>query len=228
MTSTSRTARRALPALALAAVAALVTGCGPNTPTTPAPTASASATGGTGTPTATPTPTSPPATPTPTPTSPATPVPTSTGTVGAAAAPCATRDLQAAIGDGQGAAGSTYIDLDFKNISGKVCTLYGYPGVSQAGGHPVTEIGPAASRSTDSPRVRVTLLPGTTAHALLRLVDAANFDTATCHPKAASYFQIFPPNQTTPIYLAHTSAACASVGLLTVSTVLPGVGTAAS
>ncbi|MDI5969812.1 DUF4232 domain-containing protein [Streptomyces sp. SL13] len=231
MTSILRFAGRAVPALALTCVvAAGVTGCGPDQSggtAAPASSGAAATTPGTTTPG-----TTAPGTPAPgaASTAPAGAGATGTGatsTPGTGAGRCATRDLQASVGASQGTAGSTYMALDFKNISGKTCTLYGYPGVSQAGGSPVNQIGHAATESDLVGRALVTLAPGATGNALLRIVDAGNFSSATCEPTTAKYLQIFPPSQTTPIYLAFNSQACAgSSQLLTVSVIRAGVGDA--
>jgi hypothetical protein len=141
------------------------------------------------------------------------------------ASACPTRYLKATVGLTQGAAGSVYITLDFTNISNAPCTLYGYPGVSLAGGTPVTQIGPGADRSTTTAKKLVTLAPGAVANALLRIGEAGNYPAATCGPKAATYLQIFPPNQTTPIYLAFKTTACSkAVHQLTIGTVQAGSG----
>jgi hypothetical protein len=145
----------------------------------------------------------------------------------AAAAPgCATRDLQAKAGVSQGAAGSVYQVIDFTNIGGAACTLYGYPGVSLASGTPVTQVGQAATRSPVAGPTLVTLQPGQTGNALLRITQALNYPTQTCSPKATAYLQIYPPNQTTPIYLAYTATGCVSsaVKLLTIGVVQAGAG----
>jgi hypothetical protein len=139
--------------------------------------------------------------------------------------PCPTRSLQAKVGIGQGTAGSTYTVLDFTNISNVTCTLYGYPGVSLAGGQPVTQIGLAASENPTPPRQLVTLAPGAVANALLRIVHAGNYPASTCGPVTATWLQIYPPNQTTPIYLKYSSLTCSKhVQILTVNVVQPGSG----
>ena len=153
----------------------------------------------------------------------------SPGNPGAAAAgtpACATRYLKATVGVAQGAAGSIYQVIDFTNISGAACTLFGYPGVALAGGTPVTQIGAAAARSpASSPRL-VTLAAGKTANGLLRITQAGNYLASRCMPKASTHLQIYPPNQTTPIYLAYKSTGCSSttVNLLTIGVVQPGTG----
>ena len=148
-----------------------------------------------------------------------------TAAAGGAAA-CATRYLKATVGIAQGAAGSVYQVIDFTNISGSPCTLFGYPGLALAGGTPVTQIGAAAARSKGSSAKLVTLAAGKTANALLQITQAENYSASRCVPKASTYLQIYPPNQTTPIYLAYKSTGCSSskVNLLTVGVVQPGNG----
>jgi Protein of unknown function (DUF4232) len=149
----------------------------------------------------------------------------SPGAGGAGAAACPTRSLSVKAGLSQGAAGSIYQVLDLSNISNATCTLYGFPGVSLAGGSPVKQIGLAAAEDHSSPRVLVTLAPGAVANALLRIVQAANFPPSRCDLKDATYLQIYPPNQTTPVYLKYKAQACAKpVQILTVSVVKAGSG----
>ena len=140
-------------------------------------------------------------------------------------APCLSRYLGASAGIGQGTLGSNYLVIDFKNLNNSPCTLYGYPGISLAGGKPVTQIGQAAVENPATPRQLVTLSPGGVANALLRIVDAGNYPAQKCAPVTSHWLQIFPPNQTVPIYLHYTSQACAKpVKLLTVNVVVPGSG----
>ena len=168
------------------------------------------------------------------PAAPTSSAPASSGSSAHAVAPpsgapgCATRDLQARAGVSQGAAGSVYQVIVFTNIGNTACTLYGYPGVSLAAGTPVTQVGQAATRSPVAPATLVTLQPGQAGNALLRITQALNYPTAACTPKATTYLQIYPPNQTTPIYLAYTSTGCASttVKLLTIGVVQAGAGSA--
>jgi Protein of unknown function (DUF4232) len=158
--------------------------------------------------------------------------PGSTGAGGAGGAggsetpSCATRDLQVTAGLAQGAAGSIYQVIKFKNISGAPCTLFGYPGVALAGGSPVTQVGAAASRSTASSARLVTLAAGATGNALLRITQALNYPSSKCHPVATTYLQIYPPNQTTPVYLGYKSTGCSSstVKLLSIGVMQAGTG----
>jgi hypothetical protein len=207
MTARVNPARRAIAAAALAAVAVLAAACGGSTPAaTPTKTVTVTA--------------SPQA---PAGTSPG----TATGTPAApgAAAPCPTRSLGLKPGVSQGAAGSVYQVLDFTNISNVTCTLYGYPGVSLAGGSPVAQVGLAASEDPTTPRKLVTLAPGQVANALLRIVDALNFPASKCGPVKTQWIQVYPPNQTTPIYLPYKTTGCSKpVRILSVSVVQAGSG----
>jgi len=207
MTASVNPARRAVAAAALASAAVLAAACGGSSPAA--------------TPTKTVTVTASPQAPA------ATSPGTATGTPAApgAAAPCPTRSLGLKPGLSQGAAGSVYQVLDFTNISNVTCTLYGYPGVSLAGGSPVAQVGLAASEDATTPRKLVTLAPGQVANALLRIVDALNFPASKCGPVKTQWIQVYPPNQTTPIYLAYKTTGCSkAVRILSVSVVQAGSG----
>jgi hypothetical protein len=215
MTPSPRTASRAIAGAALTCAAALVTACGTSASPSAAPATTAKTASATATTTA---PSSPAA---------ATPSPAASAAAPAGPAPCPTRSLSAKIGVSQGTAGSTYTVIDFTNISNVTCTLYGYPGVSLAGGTPVSQIGLAAAESHATARVLVTLTPGAVASALLQIVHAGNYPASRCGMTTASSLQIYPPNQTTPIYLSYNSPTCSKpVQILTVSVVEPGSGSA--
>jgi hypothetical protein len=145
----------------------------------------------------------------------------------AAAGPpaCPTSSLRVKQGPGQGYAGGVYEVIDFTNTSGSTCTLFGYPGVSLVSGPPYSQIGLAAKRSTSTPRKLVTLAPGATANALLQIVDALNYPSASCGPTKATALKIYPPNQTEPVYLPNTSSGCTKpVQIMYIGAVRPGSG----
>jgi Protein of unknown function (DUF4232) len=137
---------------------------------------------------------------------------------------CPTSSLQVKLGVAQGYAGGVYEVIDFTNTSGSSCTLYGYPGVSLVTGPPYAQIGLAAKRTAASTPVKqVTLTPGATANALLQIVDALNFPSASCGPTKATALKVYPPNQTAPVYLPNTSNGCAkSVQIMYIGPVQPG------
>jgi hypothetical protein len=204
MTAPVRTAQAAAGAAALASATALAVACGSSTPgATPAKTVTVTAS----------------------PQAPAASSPAAAAGTPGAPAPCPTRSLGLKLGLSQGAAGSVYQVLDFTNISGTTCTLYGYPGVSLAGGQPIAQVGLAADRNPTPPRELVTLAPGAVANSLLRIVDALNYPASKCGPVTTKWLQVYPPNQTTPIFLAYKTTGCSKpVQVLTVSVVQPGAG----
>ncbi len=126
----------------------------------------------------------------------------------------------------EGAAGSVYQNIDLTNTGSAPCSLYGYPGVALGTGMPFSQVGAAATRSTAASAALVTLSPGQTANALLRVVQALNYPAATCSPTTTTYLQIYPPNQTTAIYLPFKSTGCTSksVNILSIGVVQAGSG----
>jgi len=141
---------------------------------------------------------------------------------------CATGSLSIKVGASEGAAGSVYQVIDFTNTGTAACTLYGYPGVSLASGTPLGQVGAAATRSTTASPTVVTLSPGKTANALLRVTQALNYPSATCSPKATTDLRVYPPGQTKALDVAYPSTGCASasVKLLTIGVVQAGAGSA--
>ena len=138
---------------------------------------------------------------------------------------CATSDLKVTLGVSQGYAGGVYETIVFTNTSGDACSLYGYPGVSLVSAPPYNQIGLAAKRVSTTPVKLIVLTSGTSANAVLQVVDALNFGAATCSPTQAAFLRVYPPNQTVPVYLPDTSEICAQpVQTLFISAVQPGTG----
>jgi hypothetical protein len=129
------------------------------------------------------------------------------------------------LGTSSGYAGGVYETIVFTNTSGATCALYGYPGVSLVSAPPYTQIGLAAQRGGTAPVTQVTLASGATANAVLQVVDALNFGSATCGPTKAAFLRVFPPNQTAPVYLADAAEVCAQpVQTLFIGAVQAGSG----
>ena len=155
--------------------------------------------------------------------------PTQAGPAQAGPPPCATSALRASMpAIGNAASGHTGYPVNLTNDSGASCTLNGYPGVSFVTGADGSQIGAAAVRATTSyifsaqPPQTVTLAPGQTAHADLQLVSAGNFTASQCDLVTAHWMRVYPPNQTTPLYINFTAQTCSrGLDLLTVSPVQP-------
>ena len=138
---------------------------------------------------------------------------------------CLVRYLNVSVANGQGTAGSVYVDLVFKNLNNQACTLYGYPGVSFGAGTPVTQVGHPADRNPAVSSTLVTLQPGGHAYAVLQIGDAGNYPAGTCQPANTTYLQVIPPNTSNTIYVAYNSTACkGNVVTMHVQAVQPGSG----
>lgn len=137
---------------------------------------------------------------------------TAAGTASAAApAGCKTAGLVVWVNtNGNAAAGSTYVTLEFTNQSGRTCTLSGYPGVSglDLRGH---ALGSPGGRSPSTVKV-ITLAPNATANAVLQIVVAANYPPAKCHRTAAAALRVYPPNQTASKVVPLPFEACSRTG----------------
>ncbi len=222
MTLRSGRSRRAsaVTGLGAAGVAvAVLTGCGSSSSAT-GPSASATATASSSA-AATVTPTASAST------APAGPSSSASAPAGPAGTPaCSSSGLRLSLGSVSGTAGSVYRYLEFKNVSATACTLYGFPGVSLLGGSPATQIGAAATRAPNSRPSLVTLAPGKTASALLRIADTGDYPPATCHPSPATMLRVYPPNQAVPLTVRDSLPGCeaTTVKLLQVNAVQPGTG----
>lgn len=138
-------------------------------------------------------------------------------------APCPTSGLKVATGPRQGAAGSVYVALEFTNTSGTTCTLYGYPGVALAASNRA-QIGAPATRDGSKPKQLITLKPGATGSATLRIPQAMNYPAAKCGPVQAAYLQIYPPNQTAHVDIPYQTLGCSKqLTVLTIGTVVTGM-----
>ena len=138
--------------------------------------------------------------------------PSAATTTGAAAGPstCLPSDLQASLGQGQGAAGTHYQLVVLTNTSGSACTLYGYPGVSFVTGQGGAVIGAPATRNALIPDTLITLRPGSAASALVGITDVALLPK--CSPGTAGWLQIYPPGDLGSLFIQFSSQVCTRPG----------------
>jgi hypothetical protein len=133
-----------------------------------------------------------------------------------------------AVGQGNGAAGTIYYPLEFTNLSGHTCSLFGYPGVSVIGIHGSQLGSPANWEGTTSPHT-VILAAGATAHTMLAYHDAAVTTEPGCDPvNSAVLLKVYPPGQHSWTYAAYDFQSCSRAGvryLSIVGPIIPGVGT---
>jgi hypothetical protein len=125
---------------------------------------------------------------------------------------CPTSSLHVIVSNlaGGAAAGTDYVPIDFTNVSGHSCQMYGFPGVSWVTGINGGQLGDAASRVTSYGSQAVTLAPGGKAHAWLGIADAGNFPSAACHEVTAHWMKIYPPDQYASLYTSYTTQVCSA------------------
>jgi hypothetical protein len=142
--------------------------------------------------------------------------------VPATAKPCAASTTVVWAGEepGGGAAGSVFYRIEFTNLSSATCTLSGYAKVNAVdlkGGR----IGAFATHEAGKKAKTVTLAPGSSATATLRIVDALNFPANKCKATMAAGLRIALPgghgNKVAPlafetcVYSASKTLAVAAV-----------------
>jgi len=143
----------------------------------------------------------------------------------AAVAPsCTTANLDVWLNTtGNGAAGSSYYNLNLTNLSARSCTLFGYPGVSaitQAG----IQLGSSAGRDAQHASTRITLASARTAKGfesstsrntatvILQITVAENFPASICAPITASGLRVYPPGQKESTVVPFPFVGCAKAG----------------
>ena len=128
------------------------------------------------------------------------------------------------VGSGGGQAGSIVYPLEFTNVSGHTCQLFGFPGVSaeRAG----IQVGSAAGRDHSLPARTVTLRNRATAHTRLQITDVSAFPPASCNAVTADGLTVYPPGARTAAEIPFRFRACSAKGpvFLSVKTVQPRVG----
>jgi hypothetical protein len=124
---------------------------------------------------------------------------------------CATSGLDVWLNtQGNGAAGTIYYNLEFTNLSGATCTLFGYPGVS-ATDLSGNQLGSAAIRLGGTTQT-VTLANGATATAMVGIVEGGIFPPAQCGPVTAAGLRVYPPGQAQSKRVPFPFAACSKTG----------------
>ncbi len=142
----------------------------------------------------------------PAPSASSSPTPSSSAQAGPAG--CVPSDLQAKLGQAQGAAGTFYQVVVFTNTSNAACTLYGYPGVSFVTGMGGHIIGAPATRNSAIGDVLVTLQPGGQASTLVGVVDVGALPPSKCDVGKADWLQIYPPGDTGALYVQYSAQVC--------------------
>lgn len=105
---------------------------------------------------------------------------------------CTVADLDFALGDPEGAAGSTYYTLTMTNSGMRTCTLQGFPVVQYVAGDDGHQVGAAAADNGENGKL-VTLKPGDRATATIQQVVVQNFPEDVCDPTEVRGIRIYAP-----------------------------------
>lgn len=143
-----------------------------------------------------------------------------TATAAGSTPACQTHDLAASINTrGGGTAGSLYVRLVLRNVSGRVCHTGGFPGVSYVGDGNGTQIGAPADWVDRTQSRTLEVQAGGRLVATLREVDASNYPARVCRPRTTDGLRVYPPNQTASAFVAQRGTGCRNhaVHLLTVT-----------
>jgi hypothetical protein len=112
------------------------------------------------------------------------------------------------LGSSEGAAGTIYYQLVFRNTGDITCFVQGYAGVSFVAGADGHQVGAAATRVAGS-APNVMLSPQQEAVATLAIVDATNFGSP-CGLTEVLGLRVYPPDNTAALFVAGTNKACAN------------------
>lgn len=100
-----------------------------------------------------------------------------------------------------------YWDLTFINTGTTACTLYGYPGLSFLTAARSALTAPAGRAAAS--RLQVTLAPGQTASAQVKTPNVGNLPAAACRQAVAKSLEVYPPNDTAPVFVPASISVCA-------------------
>ncbi|MFD8499380.1 DUF4232 domain-containing protein [Amycolatopsis sp. NPDC059657] len=135
---------------------------------------------------------------------------------------CKSKDVQLSLGTGDGAAGTVYRPLLIKNVSGKPCTIQGFPGISYVAGADGHQVGKDAFRDGTKGEA-INLANGQSAAADIGFVQVRNYDSAVCRPTEVKGLRVYLPQETASNFVAAPGTGCAGKEIpgnqLTVKTV---------
>lgn len=107
------------------------------------------------------------------------------------------------------AAGTSYLPVDFTNVSTVPCRLNGFPVVTLTSGKGGHQIGTAAIANHSTTSASLLLRARQTAHIWLRVTNVANLPASSCNPVTAAGLRITLPGTASPIFLGYPITACA-------------------
>lgn len=136
---------------------------------------------------------------------------TATGSSASGPDHCRTGQLDASLQAGDSAAGSSYYTLVLTNTADGPCRIGGFSGVSFVGHGDGTQVGAAAARQQGDRADTFELQPGDKAAATLQEASADNYSSAKCRPTPTDGLRIYPPDESTALFVKQDGAVgCAN------------------
>lgn len=131
---------------------------------------------------------------------------------------CTVSQLSGSIADGGGggSAGAQRVAIVLHDKSTASCTLQGWPGISFVGGGNGTQIGNSATLDRATPHQPLTLRPGGEVQAIVTVEQSGNWDSATCEPRVTDGFRVIPPGSRQSLFIGASGSlfeACASTSV---------------
>lgn len=139
---------------------------------------------------------------------------------------CKAASLRLGLGGSTAAAGHVYQALLFTNTGSASCSIGTFPGVSYVTGDNGQQVGQPAVRDGGMGNW-FTLAPGQTASAIITMTNIGVFDPGTCQPTSVRGLRVYPPNDTSAMFVARPGTGCAGNPpdpQLRVQTIKPGAG----
>ena len=119
---------------------------------------------------------------------------------------CTADHLKISLGQAQGTAGTSYMDVILTNTGAGRCMLSGFPTVFLANSNGTILGSGAAASPTYAPQ-RLNLLHNSSAHASVGFPDAGNFAAGACSG-ASDKLEVYPPGLTTNLQIPFTQYSC--------------------
>ena len=137
------------------------------------------------------------------------------GDSGSASGRCQSPELAGSLLPEEGGAGAGHYEvwIVLKNEAPQTCTLQGWPGTSFVGDGDGEQIGAAAEFDRSSPHETVTLEPGASAQALVRVSNAENYGDE-CGQTPADGLRVYPPGEKRSLFVQNDQlelTACADI-----------------
>jgi Domain of unknown function (DUF4232) len=123
--------------------------------------------------------------------------------------PCKGAVLHVALGLREGAAGTTYQTVRFRNGGNRACTVKGYPNTSFRTAKGKLVGPPSRHRNISGvPIHRLTVQPGGFVHTAIGIPDPGNFPPSTCKPHQTRKLRVTPPHRAVATVFAYKTMVC--------------------